>query len=235
MVKHKQLSLAIGGIVPFSTIDYPEHLSTVLFCQGCTFKCHYCHNPDLIKNNRPVKYHWNNIYEFLAKRKNFLEAVVFSGGEPTLQKDLPTAINVIKQMGYKIALHTAGPFPSMLEKILPSLDWIGMDVKAPFSQYEQITTIPHSGKNILTSIKMILANKIPHEFRTTIHPKLLTNEQILQIAAELKHLGVTTYTLQRFRAIGCINKSLSSNLTLHFPEQKLIQEIAKQFTKFTIV
>jgi len=235
MVKNNQLSLSIGGIVPFSTIDYPEHLAAVIFCQGCPFKCHYCHNPDLMQNNHQTKYQWNDIYELLNKRKKFLDAVVFSGGEPTLQKDLPEVINIVKQMGYKIALHTAGPFPAILEKILPSLDWVGMDVKAPLTQYEQITATPQGGKNILASIKLILNYKIPCEFRTTIHPKLLTNQQILQIAAELKHLGVTNYTLQRFRAIGCTNKNLCSDSIIDFPAPEFIDAIAKKFTKFTIV
>ena len=235
MINNKQVSLAIGGIVPLSTIDYPEHLAAVIFCQGCPFKCHYCHNPELTINKNHSKYQWQDIQPLLIRRKKFLDAVVFSGGEPTLQKDLYNAISIVKTLGYKIGLHTAGPFPTVMEKIIPLLDWIGMDIKAPFTQYEQITAIPNSGNNILASIKLILANNIPCEFRTTIHPKLITNQQILQIAEDLKSLGVNNYTLQKFRAIGCRNQALYNYETINFPTQDLTSQLAKQFAIFKVI
>lgn len=234
MVNNK-ISLAISGIEPFSTIDYPEHLSAVIFCQGCPFKCHYCHNPDFIIRNGYSKYKWQEVQALLIKRKNFLEAVVFSGGEPTLQKDLYDAISRVKALGYKIGLHTAGPFPTIIEKIIPLLNWIGLDIKAPFAEYEKITSIPNSGNNILASIKLILANNIPCEFRTTIHPKLLTNQQILEIAETLKFLGANNYTLQKFRALGCKNKGLCEHDLIDFPDQNLLSLLAKQFASFKIV
>jgi len=107
-------SLVVGGFVPLTTIDFPDHLSAVIFCQGCPFDCPYCHNPDLIVKRVKSKYNWSTIISFLIKRRGLLEAVVFSGGEPTLQKELINAIHIVKKLGFKIGLHTAGPSRSRL-------------------------------------------------------------------------------------------------------------------------
>jgi anaerobic ribonucleoside-triphosphate reductase activating protein len=194
-------SLVVGGFVPLTTIDFPDHLSAVIFCQGCPFDCPYCHNPDLIVKRVKSKYTWSTIISFLIKRRNLLEAVVFSGGEPTLQKELINAIHIVKKLGFKIGLHTAGPYPDRLKALLPNLDWVGMDIKAPFEQYESITKVPNSGKRAFESVKILLESKIPCEFRTTVYPQLITNEQILIMASTLKNMGATNYKLQQYRKI----------------------------------
>lgn len=271
----QQIGLNIGGLVPFSTIDYPGYLAAVLFCQGCLFRCRYCHNPELarpvltnqeltgqkltgqelthpklkMESNYLTKFQWQDICDFLGKRKNILEAVVFSGGEPTLQAGLRNAICETKRMGFKVALHTAGPLPLVLAKILPMLDWIGMDIKAPLGQYEQVTRVRGNRQNfldssnnsnsimnnIMKSIKLILASNTPYEFRTTIHPDVLSEEQIVKIADELQQPGVTNYKLQRFRSQGCLDEGLNAAQVINFPSVDVIEKLSEMFDKFVIV
>lgn len=202
--------IIIGGFVPLTTIDFPDHLSAVIFCQGCPFRCHYCHNPNLIPKIKNTNYSWDNIKSFLIKRRGLLEAVVFSGGEPTLQKGLMIAVRLVKELGFKIGLHTAGPYPERLKELLPYLDWVGMDIKAPFEQYESITGIPNSGNRALESTKLLLESKVACEFRTTVHQKLLNNKQITTIDSVLKKMGATNYKIQPFRAQGCVNQELNA-------------------------
>ncbi len=201
------INLEIGGFVPFSTVDFPNHLAAVIFCQGCPFRCHYCHNTHLIPRKHSL-YKWDDIFTYLTDRTNLLEAVVFSGGEPTLQNHLLYAISATKQLGFKIGLHTAGAYPQKLKELLPLLDWVGLDIKAPFNEYETITTIPKSGERVLASLKLLLDSGVSYELRTTVHPKLLNTSQLLKIAKSLRQLNATNHKLQKFRAEGCTNKDL---------------------------
>lgn len=205
--------IIIGGFVPLTTIDFPDHLSAVIFCQGCPLHCHYCHNPTLIPKiaaSNSIHYSWDNIKSFLIKRVGLLEAVVFSGGEPTLQRGLIKAVKFIKNLGFKIGLHTAGIYPNRLKDLLPYLDWVGMDIKAPFTEYQSITTVHNSGKLARESVKLILASKVACEFRTTVHPKLLSQQQLLSIERTLKCMGAKNYKLQPFRPEGCTNSELNT-------------------------
>lgn len=194
-------SLNIGGFVPLTTIDYPDHLAAVVFCQGCPFRCVYCYNKNLISRRETTKYNWQDIKNFLIKRKrrNLLEAVVFSGGEPTLQVGLINAIREIKLLGFKIGLHTCGAYPNRLKELLPYLDWVGMDIKTVFEEYQSITTIPNSGKKAFESMQILLDSKVLCEFRTTVYPPLINNYQILAITDMLKHRGAN-YKLQSYKS-----------------------------------
>lgn len=192
-------NLIIGGLVPLTTVDFPDHLAAVIFCQGCPFNCVYCHNPDLIPRYKTTKYTWEYVENFLNKRKNLLEAVVFSGGEPTVQHALINNIISVKQMGFKVGLHTAGCYPLRFKKLLPYLDWVGMDIKAPFDKYEYITKVPNSGKLAFDSAKILLDSGVSYEFRTTVDPALISNKNILEIAETLSEMGATNYKLQKCR------------------------------------
>ena len=230
------MDLQVAGFVPFSTVDYPEHLAAVIFCQGCAFNCHYCQNPELIPCHSRASWNphdWHSIITFLQQRTNLLDAVVFSGGEPTMQPGLPQAIAEVKKLGFKIGLHTAGFYPEVLAQILPLLDWVGLDIKAPFSEYASITQVKNSGEKVLASAKLLLATTTT--VRTTIHPNLLTEQQILQLAQDLKKLGVENYQLQKFRAQGCNNKELCTADLTGYPSQELQEKLSSLFANFKVV
>jgi anaerobic ribonucleoside-triphosphate reductase activating protein len=194
------LVIQLSGLTPCTTIDYPGALAAVLFCQGCPWRCGYCHNPHLQPIAKGTLI-WSEVLAFLKERIGLIDAVVFSGGEPTLQRQLKQAIEQVKQLGFKIGLHTAGVHPALLTPILPLLDWIGMDIKAPFDQYERITNNPNSGSRAKQSAEAVIAQAASYEFRTTVHPDYLTQEDLDRLTLQLSALGGKHFILQEARPL----------------------------------
>lgn len=224
--------LRVGGLVALSTTDYPDHLAAVVFGQGCPWRCGYCHNPHLLPKRGVARIAWRDVLAFLERRRGLLDAVVFSGGEPTLQAALPDAMQEVKAMGYKIALHTAGIAPARLERVLPLIDWVGMDVKTEFARYAEVTGVADSGIPARHSVELILASGVAHEFRTTVHPLLLSRETLERLAQTLAQLGVRRYVLQEFRPQGCANLRLQQHGG-HL-DAALHQTLAPQFAEFAV-
>ena len=183
-------------MTPLTAIDYPGVLSAVLFCQGCPWRCPYCHNPHLQPPWGATPLRWTEVIAFLRRRRGLLDAVVFSGGEPTLHEGLAEAIRQVQAMGYLVGLHTAGSFPGRLAEVLPLLDWVGMDIKAPFDGYDAVTRIPGSGSMAVESLRLLLRSGVEYEIRTTIGHPLLTEPALCQMAEDLAALGVKNYVLQ---------------------------------------
>ena len=204
-------ALRVGGFVPFTLTDYPGALAAVVFCQGCPWHCGYCHNPHLIPARGDDEREFARIVDWLGTRRGLLDAVVFSGGEPTTQAELLAAIAAVRALGFKIGLHTSGAYPRRLAKVLPLVDWIGLDVKAPHVEYEVVTGIPGSGGSAFASLDLVLASGVAHEIRTTVHPALSPPSALLRLANELGDRGVLSWTLQPFRAAGCANDALVSS------------------------
>ena len=160
--------LRIGGLTRLSASDYPDKLSAVVYCQGCAWRCTYCHNPHLLPRKNDTGLSWPEVVEFLRKRKGLLDAVVFSGGEPTLQVHLKPAIESVKRMGYLVGLHTAGIVPAHLRRVLPLLDWVAMDLKASFDRHEEVTQVAGSGRRARESMDLILASGVACRFHTVV-------------------------------------------------------------------
>ncbi|WNO08540.1 anaerobic ribonucleoside-triphosphate reductase activating protein [Teredinibacter sp. KSP-S5-2] len=160
-------ALKVAGLTPLTTIDYPGHLAAVIFCQGCPWRCRYCHNPELQSFKKEGTLTWTQIISWLEKRKDLLDAVVFSGGEPTAQKELPSAIKAVKEMGFKIGIHTAGMYPHKLKEILPMVDWVGLDIKAPQYLYDKITGRKNSSNNVWQSLELLNTSNIEYQVRIT--------------------------------------------------------------------
>jgi pyruvate formate lyase activating enzyme len=201
-------SLRIGGFERLSAIDWPGQLAAVVFCQGCGWQCGYCHNPHLIPfasaQHAPT---WQQIATWLERRRGLLDGVVFSGGEPTLQPGLMDAIQVARGLGFQIGLHTGGPLPGNLAPLLPLLDWVGFDFKAPFDRYAQVTGHDH-GVSARESFRLIRASGVAHEVRTTWHPHLLSPDDLAVMASTLNDAGCPDWIVQRFRGDGCADESL---------------------------
>jgi pyruvate formate lyase activating enzyme len=220
--------LAIGGLTPFTTLDFPDHLAAVVFCQGCPWRCGYCQNTHLLDFGVKPVLSWDEVEAFLQRRQGLLDAVVFSGGEPTLhlRKGLLEAVQCVRGMGFKIGLHTGGVNTKGLAKLLPYLDWVGFDIKAPFESYATITGVPNSGKPALESAKLLLQSGVAYEFRTTVHPHLLNESDLLELATLLAELGVQRYVLQDCRTRHCLDSSLQ-NLSFNevLSNDELVQAI----------
>jgi pyruvate formate lyase activating enzyme len=189
-------------MVPLTSIDFPGHLAAVLFCQGCPWHCRYCHNPHLLPTDVPGKLAWAEVMPFLQERVGFLDGVVFSGGEPLLQPRLLDAILQVKTLGFKVALHTAGIIPARLAKVLPYVDWVGLDIKAPFDAYKRVTGLAGSGFKAEESLDLLLAAKhVDYEIRTTVDSSLLSKEEVEMLTEALAKRGVKQHVLQACRFV----------------------------------
>ena len=191
----------IGGLQKFSMIDYPGKLTAIIFTLGCNFRCGYCHNPELVL---PEKFNPSldekKILEFFKTRIGKLDAISITGGEPTLQADLPQFIKKIKDLGFLIKLDTNGTNPKMLKEIIDNklVDYLAMDIKAPLKKYEEVIKMPVDLEDIKKSIKMIMDSGIEYEFRTTIVKSQLSVQDLLDIGKLIK--GAQIYYLQKFVA-----------------------------------
>lgn len=221
--------LRVGGFTPLSTTDWPGMLAAVVFCQGCPWRCGYCHNPDLITPRGDNEIPWTDVLAFLRRRRGLLDAVVFSGGEPTAQAGLVDAVREVRALGFRIGLHTGGMYMQRLAEILPLVDWVGLDVKAPFADYARITGAAGSGERALAGLQQVLASGVDHEIRTTVHPALLGDTAVIGLAHDLSDLGVKRYVIQAFRSQGCQNDSLRLSGTRGRPLQTVGEQMAGLF------
>ena len=175
----------------------------MVYCQGCPWRCRYCHNPHLLPSRAADVIAWSEVLAFLGRRRGLLDAVVFSGGEPTAQPGLAQAMRDARALGYRIGLHSAGIYPRRFAEVLSLVDWVGFDAKAPFdTAYELITGVPASGAAALASARALLASGVDCEFRTTWHAGFLSPAELDRLTRTLAGLGVRRYALQEFRASG---------------------------------
>jgi pyruvate formate lyase activating enzyme len=189
----------IKGWQKTSFIDYPGKISTVIFFSGCNFRCRFCHNPDLVFNRLKLKkISEDEITNFLNKRKKIIEAVVISGGEPTLKKNLDVFLAKIKALGYLIKLDTNGTNPEAIKSLLAKklIDYLAMDIKGPLEKYSLITQRVYDINKIKESIKIIMQSGLPYEFRSTILPLLHQEKDILAMAEAIN--GAEVFYLQKF-------------------------------------
>lgn len=197
--------LRVAGITPFTTIDFPGKLSAVTFLQGCPWRCIYCQNPWMQPADFDPAYEhdsWEKLENLLRRRKGLLDAVVFSGGEPTADPALPAAMRAVRDMGFAVGLHTAGILPQRLAAVLPLTDWVGLDVKAPpedAALYERVAGRRHAAAHFLESFRLIREAGVALECRTTAHPDWLTDEKLLEVGRWLEGEGVETFALQIHR------------------------------------
>ena len=227
-------TLSIGGITRFSATDYPDHFSAVIFLEGCPWRCVYCHNTHLQLRTKQTQFKWAEVRQWLGQRKGLIDAVVFSGGEPCADPGLSKAIREVKALGFKVGLHTAGIYPRRLMRVLPLLDWVGFDIKAPFGHYDSITGIARSGDPAQLSAQAILAQGVAYEFRTTLHSTLLPEAALLELATTLSRLGVQHYTWQSFQSRGCDKPHLKQMPQKGYPSAVLIAQVTSMFPDFKL-
>jgi pyruvate formate lyase activating enzyme len=213
----------IGGLQKSSMIDYPGKISCVVFLSGCNFACPYCHNPALVKgmsSDAPAMSP-EMLFDFLAVRRNFLDGVVISGGEPTLQEDLPDLCGRVKEMGYPVKLDTNGSRPGVIGDLIRRglVDYLAMDIKTdPFS-YSPYIHKSIDPEKLLSSIRRIMVSGLPYEFRTTcIRP--LVDEKILEgICGMIR--GAGQYVLQQFHDAAVLHPEFFQGQNRLFSDREL--------------
>ena len=218
--------MRIGGFQEFSLIEYPGNISAVVFTQGCNFRCPFCYNPDLVLPERfGLAVDERDILAFLKRRAGALEGVTITGGEPFVQEDLADFLGKVKDMDYQVKINTNGSFPEKLKDVIDQglVDYVAMDVKAPFDKYSALAGVKVDIFQLRRSIDILIGSGLDHEFRTTVVKNMLEHSDLEIIAGMLK--GAAHYRLQPhvFR-----DKSLDSALT-GFPAYSDVQ--LEQFCK----
>lgn len=197
--------LRVGGLSRFSTVDWPTKLVATVFTDGCPWDCAYCHNPHLLGGGGVAgdeALSWADVHAFLATRQGLLDGVVFSGGEPLVQRALPEAIAQVSDLGFNVGLHTNGAYPDRFATIVHALSWVGLDIKAPNEGYDQLTGVLGSGEAARETLRALVASGIDYEVRTTVHSTLTDFAALERLAAELAAEGVTRWVLQPYRPQG---------------------------------
>ncbi len=177
--------MKLGGLVKFTLIDFPGRPAAIVFTQGCNFRCRYCHNPELVYPHLfTPSVPEEEIWSFLKRRQGTLEGVVVSGGEPTLQADLVPFMSRLKEMGYKTKLDTNGSRPEVLRELIDKklVDFIAMDLKAPFEKYVDITGVEVNSTVLQQSMDLILQSGLEYQFRTTYDKEVLNDNDIATLS-----------------------------------------------------
>lgn len=193
--------MLIAGFNKTSFVDYPGKLCAVVFTPACSFDCWYCHNRHLLKNTGNLRLVSEaEVFAHLEKRKDVLEGVVITGGEPTLQRDLARFVKEVKEMGLAVKLDTNGTHPEVVEALLEKglLDYVAMDIKAPLCKLPSIVRVPFDQAAYRKTINLLLEGRVDYEFRTTFVPTL-TVEDITLLAMEIT--GAKRYFLQQYRPV----------------------------------
>ena len=217
--------MQIGGIQKSSLIDYPGKVSSVIFCSGCNFDCPYCHNPGLVggKSSGPDQLDLKAVTGFLDQRRNFLDGVVVSGGEPTLQPDLVELCRKIKAFGFAVKLDTNGSRPQVLRHLIEAdlVDYIAMDLKTDPVLYRTFIKPDCRPDPLVDSIALIMESGVDYEFRTTCVKPIVTDrtiENILQLIA-----GAKRYVLQRFRNGDVLHPEFFKNSQCEYSAKEMLE------------
>jgi pyruvate formate lyase activating enzyme len=191
--------MRIGGMQKNSFIDYPGKVSGVLFAAGCNFDCPYCHNPQLVRGDGSggAGIGESDIFDFLAARRGFLDGVVLSGGEPTLQPDLVAFCERIHEMGYPIKLDTNGSRPEMIRELIErgSVDYVAMDLKTDPEGYVPLIQKKMETESIIESVHLIMDSGIDYEFKTTCVKPLVDEKVVENIGRLIRNARL--YVLQQ--------------------------------------
>ncbi|MFW6376316.1 MAG: anaerobic ribonucleoside-triphosphate reductase activating protein [Thermoplasmatota archaeon] len=189
--------MRIGGVQKLSLIDYPDRLSAVVWTVGCNLRCPYCYNHNLVNGSENIRE--EQVISVLKNRKDVLEGLSVSGGEPTIQDDLPDFLRNVKEMDFLVKLDTNGTRPKVLSYLIDDhlVDYIAMDVKAPRDMYDEVAGKKVDISSISRSLELIKSSGIPHEFRTTVVPGLLDEDAIEDISGWVG--GESRHILQQFK------------------------------------
>lgn len=187
----------IAGVQKVTLLDYPGKVACEIFTQGCNFECPFCQNSSLIPITNTGEFSEEEIFEYLNLRKNILDGVVITGGEPTVQKDLKAFIKKIKDLGLLVKLDTNGGNPKVLQELIDEklVEYVAMDIKNIFNKYNITAGKRINLDNIKKSIEILKASKIDYEFRTTIIKEMHSLDDIVSIC---KLVGNAKYYLQNF-------------------------------------
>lgn len=186
--------MKFSGIQKTSLLDFPGRISTVLFTPHCNLRCPYCHNWRVVLNPNPPFLNEKKVIQTLEKRRKYVNAVVITGGEPTMHRKIPKFLKKLKERGFSVKLDTNGFFTEVLKECLPFVDYIALDVKTSLEKYDRLGA-KETG-NLLRTVEILKDGKVEYEFRTTVVPSLVDRKDVHKIAEIVK--GGKRFAFQQF-------------------------------------
>ena len=222
--------LPIKGLQKTSLIDYPGKVVCTIFLAGCNFRCPYCQNPDLIEApDKLPTIKEEEIIDYLKKRRKWLDGICISGGEPTIHKELVIFIERIKKENFLVKLDTNGANPAMIKELLDKnlVDFIAMDIKTSLDKYDDAAKVSVNKKDVQKSIALIRNSGIDYEFRSTILPRLHSEEDIKKIGEWLN--GSKKFVLQQFRPRICLDKSYEKEKPFSKQEMETFKKLLDNY------
>jgi pyruvate formate lyase activating enzyme len=224
--------MLIGGLQKFTTLDYPEKIAATVFTVGCNFHCPFCHNGEIVKMGENVILEEEEVLEFLDSRRDDLDGVCISGGEPTLQADLVMFIEKVKDMGYAVKLDTNGYNTEVVRKILESdlVDYFAIDIKTAGDKYHMVNAPLTALEKVLETVHLIVEKGVKLELRTTVVPGIVEVKDFERIVSDIKAKSdailsnIVRYSVQAFRPQKCLDKDYED---LEPYDDKVLEEIAE--------
>jgi len=229
--------MILGGYQKLTLIDYPGKIATTVFTVGCSFRCPFCHNPELV-DSRQFTVQGDlekEFFSFLKKRKGKIEGVCITGGEPTIQPNLLGFIKKIKKRGFLVKLDSNGTRPDVLKKVFDAklVDFVAMDIKNQLKRYDATTGVKGDAERIKLSVQLIMNSGVPYEFRTTVVPGLHSEKDFEEIAKWIK--GARSYYLQEYREGRILDNNLKKKTKgKKIDLEKIQKKIEKNFGKMGI-
>lgn len=224
--------LQIAGLTPMSTVDWPGRIVATVFTQGCPWACSYCHNHAILDPRIPGTIAWQSVADLMKRRHGLLDGVVFSGGEATRQCALLPAMRAVKNWGYEVGLHTAGPYPTRLRDLLSEglADWVGLDIKTlPGAGYDALAGRPNAGQRAWESLNILMANPpAAYEVRMTVDATNLA--YVEDVARGCFEAGVRHFVIQEVRTLGAPTPYQERSATLVLRREHLAR-LYDQVTK----
>ena len=195
--------MKFSGIQKTSLIDYPNRIASVLFTPGCNLRCPFCHNWRIVLDPKPPFLQEEAALKILESRKKYVDAVVITGGEPTIHYEIPEFLRKLKKKGLKVKLDTNGFYPQVLEECLPYVDYVALDVKTSVEKYARLGA--KDVTPLLRTIEILKTGKVEYEFRTTVVPGFVDEEDITTISEMVK--GARNFALQQFNPEDTLDKT----------------------------
>lgn len=210
--------MEIRGFQGVSLIDYPGKICSVVFTGGCNMRCPFCQNPELVQNLSPLMEE-DKILKAIFERKGFIEGVTITGGEPTIQDSLLDFCKILKNEGFFVKVDTNGYLPDVLKSLLQSIDYISLDIKSSFRNYNNACGIEVDTNRIKESLEILRNLDISYEIRATCVPCIVDDEEIKEIASYIP--WAKRFILQQYRNLKVLNADFEK--IPPYPSEKLFE------------
>jgi len=223
--------MKFSGIQRTSLIDFPDRVATVLFAPDCNLRCPFCHNWRIVVDPKPPFLNEGTVIRILEKRKKYVEAVVMTGGEPTIHKEIPKFLKKLKEKGFAVKLDTNGFFPAVLKECLPFVDYVALDVKTSLEKYGRLGAKDTTG--FLRAIEILKNGKVEYEFRATVVPGFVDKDAIQKMGEIVK--GGKRFAFQQFIAGDTLDKAFDSVKPYSVEGISDFAEIMKQYVNEVVL